>query len=144
MYFLDGKAPTIRSLLVGTGGVTKGDLLAWSSNTVVRAAAAASDATIVGIALETAVDTAMCLVDVGLDRVIRSEFAGTASNLATNKIYDLTDANTVNINDTTDGIFYCVGYDAAKGTVDGIITHVHRAIEEGGIINESEFSKIFR
>jgi len=128
MYFIDAKAPTIRSLLVGTGGVTKGDLLIWSSNTVVRAAAAASDATIVGIAMEAAVDTAMCLVDVGLDRVIRSEYAGTASNLATNKIYDLTDANTVNIDDVTDGIFYCVGYNSTAKTIDGIITHAHRLI----------------
>lgn len=128
MYFLDGKAPTIRSLLVGTGGVTKGDLLVWSSNTVVRAAAAATDATIVGIALETAVDTAMCLVDVGLDRVIRSEYTGTDSNLATNKIYDLSDAHTVAIDDVADGIFYCVGYNATAKTVDGIITHAHRLI----------------
>jgi hypothetical protein len=78
--------------------------------------------------METAVDTAMCLVDVGLDRVIRAEYAGTASNLATNKIYDLTDANTVNIDDVTDGIFYCVGYNSTAKTIDGIITHAHRLI----------------
>lgn len=126
MYFVDGRTSTVVSLKVGTGGVSKGDLCVLSSATVVRAAAAASDATVVGIALADAVDTAMGTFELVTDRIIRAEYAGTASNLGTNKEFDLTDANTVNINDTTGGIFYCVGYDTTKGTIDGIITAVHR------------------
>ena len=128
MYFIDGKESTIVKLIVGTGGVTKGHLCVLSSNTVVLAAAAATDATVLGIAAETAVQGALASIELCGDRIIRSEYAGTASNLATCKEFDLTDSNTVNINDTTGGIFLCVGYNTTNTTIDGIITAVHRAV----------------
>ena len=128
MYFIDGKMSTVVSLVVGTGGITKGDMCVLSSGTVVKAAASCTAATILGLATETAVDTAMAKIELCGDRIIRSEYAGTASNLATNKVYDFTDANTVNINDVSGGSCYCVGYDSARGTVDFIVTLAQRVI----------------
>ena len=128
MYFIDAKPSTVKALTVGTGGITKGDLVILSSTTIVRAAAAAADATVVGLATADAVDTATASIEMCFDRVIRAEYTGTASNLAVGKIYDLSDAHTVNIDDVTDGIFYCVGYNSTAKTIDGIITHAHRLI----------------
>lgn len=128
MQFLDGKMSTVVSLVVGTGGVTKGDLVVLSSGTVVRAAAAATAATVLGLATASAVDTAMCSIELCGDRIIRSEYTGTGSNLATNKIYDLSDAHTIAINDVTGGSCYCVDFDATKGVLDFIVTVAQRAI----------------
>lgn len=128
MYFLDSKPSTVVSLVAGTGGVTKGDLCVLSSGTVVKAAAAITTGTILGIALADAVDTAMATIELCGNRIIRAEYTGTASNLGTNKIYDLSDAHTVNIDDVTNGCFYCVDYDSSRGTVDGIIIEATRII----------------
>lgn len=128
MYFIDGKTSTVVNLVVGTGGVAKGDLCVITSNTVVKAAAAATAATVIGIATAAAVDTAMVGVELCGDRIIRAPYAGTAANLATNKIFDLTDADTVNINDVADGSCFCVGYSATNGTVDFIVPVARRIV----------------
>jgi hypothetical protein len=120
MYLIDGRQSTVVTFTAGTGGVTKGDYLVWSSNTVVRAAAGAKTDDVVGIALETAADTASVQVELVLDRIVRAPYAGTESNLALGKVYDLTDADTVNIDDVTDGCCLCVGYNTDADTVDFI------------------------
>lgn len=128
MQFLDGKMSTVVSLVVGTGGVTKGDLVVLSSGTVVRAATATTAATILGLATASAVDTAMVSVELCGDRIIRAEYSGATSNLATNKVYDISDAHTVDNTDTTGGSCYCVDYDITKGVVDFIVLLSKRAI----------------
>lgn len=128
MYFIDGKPSTVVKLLVGTGGIAKGELGVLASGKIIDAAAAATDATVVGIALDNYDADEIGSFELALGRLIRSEYTGTDSNLATNKVYDLSDGHTVNINDVADGIFYCVAYDAERGTVDGFITLVHLAI----------------
>jgi len=128
MYFIDGKQSTVVQLLVGTGGIAKGELGALSSGTIIDAAAAATDATIVGIALADYDAAELGSFELCGNRIIRSKYTGTASNLATCKEYDLSDGHTVNINDTTGGIFFCVAYDSDRETVDGIITHPHRLV----------------
>lgn len=128
MYFIDGKTSTIVSLVAGTGGVAKGDLCVITSGTVVKAAAAATAATVIGIATAAAADTAMASIELCGDRIIRAPYAGTESNLATNKVYDLTDETTVNIDDVAGGSCFCVGYSAANDTVDFIVPVAQRII----------------
>ena len=128
MYFIDGKMSTVVSLVAGTGGVAKGDLCVITSNTVVKAAAAATAATVVGIATAAALDTAMASIELCGDRIIRAPYAGTESNLATNKVFDLTDSTTVNIDDVAGGSCFCVGYSTANDTVDFIVPVAQRII----------------
>lgn len=128
MYLIDGRPSTVVTLTVGTGGVTKGDLLVWSSDTVVKAAAGDKTDDIVGIALATAVDTATVQVELTLDRIVRAPYAGTESNLALGKVYDITDADNVNINDVQDGCCLCVGFDKVADTIDFIIIQADRYV----------------
>lgn len=128
MYLIDGRKSTVVTLTVGTGGVTKGDLVVWSSNTVVKAAAGDKTDDIVGIALATAVDTATVQVELVLDRVVRAPYAGTETNLALGKVYDLTDADNVNIDDVADGSCLCVGFDKDADTIDFIVVQADRFV----------------
>jgi len=128
MYFIDGKMSTVVSLVVGTGGIAKGDLCVITTNTVVKAAATATAATVIGIATAAAADTAMGSIELCGDRIIRAPYAGTASNLATNKIFDLTDETTVNIDDVAGGSCFCVGYSTANTTLDFIVPAAQRVI----------------
>ena len=128
MYLIDGRKSTVVTLTVGTGGVTKGDLVVWSSNTVVKAAAGDKTDDIVGIALATAVDTATVQVELVLDRVVRAPYAGTETNLALGKVYDITDADNVNIDDAADGSCLCVGFDKEADTIDFIVVQADRFV----------------
>jgi hypothetical protein len=128
MYLIDGRQSTVVPLPVGTGGVTKGDLVVWSSNTVVKAAAGDKTDDIVGIALETALDTATAQIELVLDRVIRAPYAGTETNLALGKVYDLTDSTKVNIDDVADGSCLCVGFDKEADTIDFIVVQADRFV----------------
>jgi len=128
MYLIDGRKSTVVTLTVGTGGVTKGDLVVWSSNTVVKAAAGDKTDDIVGIALATAVDTATVQVELVLDRVVRAPYAGTETNLALGKVYDITDADNVNIDDVADGSCLCVGFDKEADTIDFIVVQADRFV----------------
>jgi hypothetical protein len=128
MYLIDGRQSTVVPLTVGTGGVTKGDLVVWSSNTVVKAAAGDKTDDIVGIALETALDTATAQIELVLDRVIRAPYAGTETNLALGKVYDLTDSTKVNIDDVADGSCLCVGFDKEADTIDFIVVQADRFV----------------
>jgi hypothetical protein len=128
MYLIDGRQSTVVPLPVGTGGVTKGDLVVWSSNTVVKAAAGDKTDDIVGIALETALDTATAQIELVLDRVVRAPYAGTETNLALGKVYDLTDSTKVNIDDVADGSCLCVGFDKEADTIDFIVVQADRFV----------------
>ena len=128
MYLIDGRQGTVVPFTVGTGGVTKGDLVLWSSNTVVKAAAGDKTDDIVGIALATALDTATVQVELVLDRVVRAPYAGTETNLALGKVYDITDADNVNIDDVADGSCMCVGFDKEADTIDFIVVQADRFV----------------
>jgi hypothetical protein len=128
MYLIDGRQGTVVPFTVGTGGVTKGDLVVWSSDTVVKAAAGDKTDDIVGIALETALDTATAKIELVLDRVVRAPYAGTETNLALSKVYDITDADNVNIDDVADGSCLCVGFDKDANTIDFIVVQADRFV----------------
>lgn len=129
MYFTEAKPSTVIKQIVGAGGITKGQLGVLSSGTVVPAdAAIATAATVIGIAVDTYSATEVGQFELASNRIIRAAYTGTASNLALGKVYDLSDASTVNIDDVTGGVFFCVAYDSKAKTVDGIIVAANRAI----------------
>lgn len=107
----------VQQFIAGSGGVAKGDLVVYSSGTVVKGAGGASANTVVGIALETKASGALVLVDrIGPESVIQAPFAvsGTKKTFADTDIglvYDIASETTVNPDDTTGGICVIAGYD---------------------------------
>ena len=103
--------------IVGTGGVTKGDLVVLSAGTVVKATAGVTASTVVGIACDTKVAEAIVLVDVitsGTTVIAPFTVAGTKKTFADTDlglVYDISNATTVNPDDTTGGCALITGYD---------------------------------
>lgn len=113
------------------GAVSNGDLLVISSDKVVKAAAAASPATIVGIALDDAASGATVLVDViGEGTVVSAPYDKGSKTSVTDadlgKLFDLTDEESVALDDTTGGICLCVGYDNSCDEIHFVITAADR------------------
>jgi len=107
--------PRVKKLIAGTGGTAAGDLVVWSSDTVVKVAAAAAAGTIVGIALETVLADAMVAVSIiKPEDIIEAIYTGsTKTSLADTDIgtaFDVTGPTTVDLDDTTGGFCVCVGY----------------------------------
>ena len=107
----------VQQFIAGSGGVAKGDLVTYSSGTVIKATGGATANTVVGIALETKTATNLVLVDrIGPESVIQAPFAvsGTKKTFADTDIglvYDISDETTVNPDDTTGGTCVIAGYD---------------------------------
>jgi hypothetical protein len=117
---------TIRKMVAGTGGGVKGDMAVVSSSTAVKAAAAPTAATVLGVFVETVAAGAMAQIAVpGKDGKIRSEYTGSSKTSLADadigKVYDLSDENTVNLDNTTGGIAVCQGYDNDNDTIDFVI-----------------------
>lgn len=116
MYILNGEQ-NVRPFIAGDGGVTKGDLVVFSANTVVKATTPVGAGTLVGIALETAIATATVMVDVvvaGATIIAPFTTAGTKKTMADadiGKVFDITNAMLVNPDDTTGGCASLCGYD---------------------------------
>lgn len=133
MRVRDGSyAPVIKGT-VGTGGTTKGSLCVLSSNTFVKAAAGATVLTIAAIALSTQVATDVSLFQlVSSQPILTAKYTGSSKTSLTDadisKVYDLTDDLTVNLDDTTGGCAFCVGYDNTLKTIDFIVIPAQRTI----------------
>lgn len=133
MFISDGKPSAVIKGTVGTNGVVKGDLCVLSSNTFVKAAAAPSDGTIVAIALETASATTVAKFELATSaRIITAKYTGSSKTSLTDadisKIFDLTDSQTVNLDDTTGGCCFCVDYDNDLDLIHFIIVPAKRAV----------------
>lgn len=116
MNALSGITSKVKTFIVGTGGVAKGDLVTWSAGTVIKAVAAISTAIITGIAQETALAGATVAVrfiehgtEVEVDYTGTSKTSLVAADIGT--AFDLSDAQTIDLDDTTDGFMVVVGYD---------------------------------
>jgi hypothetical protein len=119
---------------VGSGGVARGDLCALSSNTFVKASDAPSDYTIAAIALETASATEVALFElVSNAPIITSKFytGGSKTTLTDadiTKVFDLYDAQTIDLDDTTGGTALCVDYDNDLSLIHFIVVPADRAV----------------
>lgn len=115
MKNLSGNNSKVHPFIVGTGGVAKGDLVTFSAGTVIKAVEAISTAIIVGIAEEAG--AADAIVNVRLlesgDKVEVSYTGSTKTSLADTDLgtlFDLDDAQTIDLDDTTGGFMLLVGY----------------------------------
>lgn len=132
MNVRDGQFSTVIKGTVGTGGVTKGDLVVLSGNTFVKAAAAPTAATVIGISLGTYAATAVGKFELAQGRIVTAVYTGSTKTSVTDadisKVFDLTDSQTVNLDDTTGGVCYCVDYDNDLKLIDFILTPASRAV----------------
>jgi hypothetical protein len=126
MKILQGEFVRLEKFIVGTGGVTKGELVTISGTDVIEATDAPTAATIVGIAYETGAEDAV--VDVAIitpGMKIRADYVGTVLTALTDanlgSVFDLDNGTTVDLDDTTGGCAFCVGYDNDADTIDFII-----------------------
>lgn len=113
--FITNATPNVIRLITGSGGLAAGDMVVISSGKAVKAAAAAGAATIVGIARETTAENAVCAIDqITSETIISATYTGSSkTSLAATDVgtlFDLSSASVVNLDDTTDPIAVCVGY----------------------------------
>lgn len=130
MYFRDAKPSNVVKLPAGTGGVTIGDLVVVSANTVIKATDAPS-AVVMGIALETALVTVLAAIET-FGRIITAKYTGVSKTSVTDadllKTFDLSTEAIVDLDDTTGGPCLCVGYNNTKSTIDFILPLAARIV----------------
>lgn len=110
---------------VGTGGVKKGQLVIASSSTAVTAAEAPTDATVLGVALDTKAEGAQVQIECIDGSLIEADiYQGGATDTFTatdvGKAFDIfVDGTTgemfVDPNDTTGAFLVLMSYDNSKG-----------------------------
>ena len=132
MYIRDGKKSTIIKGTVGVGDVAKGDLCMMSSNTFIKATDGASALTIVAIATKDAVATETGSFELVGDRIITSKYTGSSKTSLTDadisKIFDITNSQLVNLDDTSGGCCFCVDYDNDLDLIDFIVIPAQRTL----------------
>ena len=126
MKKIQPESPRLEKFIVGSGGVTKGELVVLSGTDVVEAGAAVTAATIVGIAHESGLENAIVDVDIILPgNKIRADYVGTVLATLTDanlgSVFDIDNGTTVDLDDTTGGCAFCVGYDNDADTIDFVI-----------------------
>jgi hypothetical protein len=119
---------TVRKIKAGTGGGVKGGIAVVSSSTAVKAAAAPTAATVLGLFLEDVDADAVAQIAVpDKDALIRAPYVGSSkTSLADTDlgaVFDLnsSDPTKVDLDDTTGGIAVCQGYDNDNDTIDFVI-----------------------
>lgn len=130
MYIASGEKAVL-PFIAGSGGVAVGELCVISSGKVVEAGAAASAATIVGICVQAALENAVALVDIiGEGTVVAAKYTGSSKTSVADTdfgtLFDIDDGLTVDLDDTTDGIALCVGYDNTCDEIHFVITAADR------------------
>jgi hypothetical protein len=132
MHIRDGKPSTVIKGTVGSGGVAKGDLCMMSSNTFVKATGGASVLTICAIATKSAIATAVGSFELVGDRVISAKYTGVSKTSLTDadisKVFDVSDAQTVDLDDTSGGCCFCVDYDNDLDLIHFIVIPAQRTL----------------
>jgi hypothetical protein len=125
MDILSGENVRTLTLIAGTNGVTAGDLVVISSGTVIKATDPVTADTLVGIALATAAADALVSVALAQDNILEAPYTGSSkTSLADTDIgtvFDLSDATTIDLDDTTGGCALCVGYDNDRDIIKFIV-----------------------
>lgn len=129
---LDGSAPIYKVVPVNASQtILKGSIIVKSTGKASVAASAAAAGTVWGVAnydkttgtTVTATDTVFA--DLNPNSIYSFPYVGTTKTSLTNSDigtkFDVTNAYTVNLDDTTDGFLECVGFDNAKKTIDVVL-----------------------
>jgi hypothetical protein len=127
-----GKSTVIKGT-VGSGGVLKGDLCVISSNTFIKITDAPGDYTVVGIALEDADAAEVAKFElVSNAPIITAKYTGSSKTSLTDaditKLFDISDAQTIDLDDTTGGTALCVDYDNDLDLIHFIVHPADRAV----------------
>lgn len=130
MEILNNKYEVV-DFIAGSGGVSAGELVTISSATVITASGGESANTIVGIALEDADATDLVPVAVPEDgAIIQAEYTGisktTLADTDIGTVFDVSDGETVDLDDTTGGCCLCVGYNNDVGIIKFMIPKTFR------------------
>lgn len=120
------------NFIAGTGDVSAGELVTISSDTVITASGGESANTVVGIALEDADKDDLVPVAVLEDgAILQAEYDGTGTketldddDLGT--VFDVSDGETVDLDDTSGGLAVCVGYNNDVGIIKFVIPKTFR------------------
>jgi hypothetical protein len=128
---VDAKIPHIIRVPI-SGGCSAGNLIVVSSGTFAVAEDAPTAATVVGIAQETVDNGAICSVELVNQRLVAADYVGSSKTSLANadlgKVFDITDDQEVNLDDTTGGVFLVVGYDNDRKLAYGYFTQASLAI----------------
>jgi len=127
-----GKSTVIRGT-VGSGGVSKGDLCVISSNTFIKITDAPTNYAVVGIALEDAIATDVIGFElVSNAPIITAKYTGSSKTSLTDaditKVFDISDAQTIDLDDTSGGTALCVDYDNDLDLIHFIVYPEDRAV----------------
>jgi hypothetical protein len=134
MWIRNAEKSNVIKGTVGSGGVLKGDLCVLSSNTFVKITDAPSQYTVVGIALETADAAEVALFElISNTPIVTAKYytGGSKTSLTDadiSKVFDIYDAQTIDLDDTTGGTALCVDYDNDLGLIHFIVYPDDRAV----------------
>lgn len=125
MNNLTGNSKVVR-LVAGTGGVAKDDLVMFSAGTVVKCASGAGAVGIIGIARETKTATNVVLVElIEGGQIIEAPYTtGTKTSVTDadlGKVFGVTGPTNIGLDDTTNGVALCVGYNNTVKTMNFIV-----------------------
>lgn len=118
---------TVRKMVAGSGGGSKGDVAVVSSNKAVKAATGPTAGTVLGLFLEDVAENGIALIAVpDKNAIIRAPYIGTTkSSLADSdlgKVFDLKDEKSIDLDDTTGAVCICQSYDNENKTIDFVFT----------------------
>ncbi len=121
MWISSGPSRIIKRT-VGTGGLAAGSLAVMSSDTAIKAAAATTDATIIGVSVAAYAATKVGeLYEITSDTILGAKYTGSTKTSLTDadlgKAFDLSSDVLVNLDDVTGGCCVCEGYDNANKTI---------------------------
>jgi hypothetical protein len=134
---VDAKPINTWYMLIGSGGVSAGGLVAVSGGKGVAAAADFANSTIVGIARETTASASYCYVDLIEDHELEADFTGSSKTSVavtdTGTVFDLSTALVINLDDTTSGSFVAgfgsaTFWDNTNYKIRGKYTHAARYV----------------
>ncbi|HOQ07935.1 MAG TPA: hypothetical protein PLP87_09050 [Clostridiales bacterium] len=119
---------TIRKMVAGSGGGSKGDVAVVSFNKAVKAATGPAAGTVLGLFLEDVAENGIALIAVpDKNAIIRAPYIGTTlkSSLADSdlgKVFGLKDEKSIYLDDTTGAVCICQSYDNENKTIDFVFT----------------------
>jgi hypothetical protein len=127
MYILNNSEATKQiTFIAGTGGVTKGDLVNLTTGTVLPAVTA--DATILGVATETAIADAEVSVEILENFTVEADYTGTFAATDIGTGFDLSDSQTVNQAAVLNGDLILVGYNSTVNKGQFIVLAANRVL----------------
>jgi len=118
---------TIRKMVAGSGGGSKGAVAVVSSGTAVKATTNPSAGTVLGIFAEDASAGGTAYIAVpDANAIIRTPYdtdnSATLDDDDLGTAFALADEESVDIDETSNGVAVCQGYDNDNGTIDFVFT----------------------